>query len=142
MASKVIELRVNDPSDLVNFIMAARAISAFLQPKEGNVALEVSQKVKEEVEEFFKRPENPLMTSADLLRKFGSPVSSVKFNSLAVAHGLLIVKEGIFRNYKVIPNEYLCYGKNLVSSSNQKETQPYWFESTFQEVLTKLGVTK
>lgn len=88
-------------------------------------------------------------SATDLLRKLGSPVSAVKFNNLAVAHGLLVLQErsstkyaGINRQYKVIPNEYLCYGKNLVSSSNQKETQPYWFESTFQEVLTKLGVTK
>lgn len=88
-------------------------------------------------------------SATDLLRKLGSPVSAVKFNNLAVAHGLLVLQErsstkyaGINRQYKVIPNEHLCYGKNLVSSSNQKETQPYWFESTFQEVLTKLGVTK
>ena len=88
-------------------------------------------------------------SATDLLRKFGSPISAVKFNNLAITHGLLILQErsstkyaGINRQYKVIPNEYLCYGKNLVSSSNQKETQPYWFEPTFQEVLTKLGVTK
>ena len=92
---------------------------------------------------------SPAFSATDLLRKFGSPVSAVKFNNLAVTQGLLVVAErsstkyqGIFRNYKVIPNEYLCYGKNLVSSSNQKETQPYWFESTFQEVLNKLGVAK
>ena len=92
---------------------------------------------------------SPAFSATDLLRKLGSPVSAVKFNNLAVAHGLLVLQErsstkyaGINRQYKVIPNEYLCYGKNLVSSSNQKETQPYWFESTFQEVLTKLGVTK
>ena len=88
-------------------------------------------------------------SATDLLRKLGSPVSAVKFNNLAVAHGLLVLQErsstkyaGINRQYKVIPNEYLCYGKNLVSSSNQKETQPYWFEQTFQEVLEKIGVTK
>lgn len=92
---------------------------------------------------------SPAFSATDLLRKFGSPVSAVKFNNLAVTQGLLVVAErsstkyaGIFRNYKIIPNEYLCYGKNLVSSSNQKETQPYWFESTFQEVLNKLGVAK
>lgn len=88
-------------------------------------------------------------SATDLLRKFGSHISAVKFNNLAVAHGLLILQErsstkyaGISRQYKVIPNNFLCYGKNLVSSSNQKETQPYWFEETFQEVLSKLGVTK
>lgn len=88
-------------------------------------------------------------SATDLLRKLGSPVSAVKFNNLAVTYGLLILQErsstkyaGINRQYKVIPNEYLCYGKNLVSSSNQRETQPYWFEETFQEVLEKIGVTK
>lgn len=92
---------------------------------------------------------SPAFSATDLLRKFGSPISAVKFNNLALENGLLVLQErsstkyaGISRQYKVIPNEYLCYGKNLVSSSNQKETQPYWFESTFQEVLNKLGVTK
>jgi hypothetical protein len=50
--------------------------------------------------------------------------------------------EGIVRQYKVIPSEYLCYGKNLVSTSNQKETQPYGYEETFGKVLEIVGVTK
>lgn len=149
MTNNVIELRVNEPSELVALVRTTTAISRFLEPKGNKETLAVSQRVTEEVQDFLKIPENPLMKSGDLLRKFGSPVSAVKFNNLAVENGLLVLQErsstkyaGIQRQYKVIPNEYLCYGKNLVSSSNQKETQPYWFESTFQEVLNKLGVTK
>ena len=149
MTYSMVKFEAHSPTDLVRLVSAARAISDFLKPRDFSRSLEVSLNVAAEVEEVFRKCENPLMRSGDLLRKFGSPVSAVKFNNLALESGLLVLQErsstkyaGISRQYKVIPNQYLCYGKNLVSSSNQKETQPYWFESTFQEVLNKLGVTK
>lgn len=91
----------------------------------------------------------PSFSATDLLKKVGSNLSTAKFNKLALEAGLLVMKErystkyeGIMRQYKVIPDEYLCYGKSLVNTSNQKETQPYWFESTFSNFLEILGETK
>jgi hypothetical protein len=89
-----------------------------------------------------------------LLKKFGVKMSAQKFNKLLISAGILEVKtrksskyrtekdvEGkevkipIMKEFKSLTEKGLEFGKNVISPKNQLETQPYYFESKFSELL-------
>lgn len=75
---------------------------------------------------------------SELLKQFNVNISPIKFNKLLLEKGIIIECErpsskGGVKKFKSIVNEE--YGKNLVSTSNQKETQPHYYEDKFQELI-------
>lgn len=78
----------------------------------------------------------------ELLKRNGSPISTVKANKILIDCGLLEEKtrpsrsgSGEMKKFKCITKSGLAYGKNVVSEQNPRETQPQWFESKFQDLL-------
>lgn len=74
-----------------------------------------------------------------LLDQFGVNMSAIAFSRLLVQHGFLAERErpsskGGVKKFKVCTD--LEYGKNLTSPSNPRETQPHWYVSKFQELLS------
>jgi hypothetical protein len=103
--------------------------------------------------------ENHAVALSVLLKKFGVKMSAQKFNKLLISAGILEVKtrksskyrtekdvEGkevkipIMKEFKSLTKKGLEFGKNVISPKNQLETQPYYFESKFSELLNILGV--
>ena len=75
----------------------------------------------------------------ELLAKHNVDMSTRKFNQLLIQNGIVEVKtrkstKGI-KTYKALTNKGLKYGKNLVNPKNQRETQPHYFDNTFEELL-------
>jgi len=75
----------------------------------------------------------------ELLAKHNIDMSARKFNQLLIQNGIVEVKtrkstKGI-KTYKALTNKGLKYGKNLVNPNNQRETQPHYFDNTFEELL-------
>ena len=75
----------------------------------------------------------------ELLAKHNVDMSTRKFNQLLIQNGIVEVKtrkstKGI-KTYKALTNKGLKYGKNLVNPNNQRETQPHYFDNTFEELL-------
>ncbi len=74
-----------------------------------------------------------------LLEEFGVSMSAVAFNRLLVQSGFLVEMERKSTNgtkrYKSVAN--LAFGKNATHPNNQKETQPLWYASRFQELLAR-----
>jgi len=76
-----------------------------------------------------------------LLKKFEIKVSAIKFNKLLLEKGYLEEKirkstnvKG-FKKYKSLTDKGLKYGKNAtVPKAGEKETQPLYFEKTFEEL--------
>jgi hypothetical protein len=94
-----------------------------------------------------------------LLKKFGVKMSAQKFNKLLISVGILEVKtrksskyrtekdvDGqevkipILKEFKSLTEKGLEFGKNVISPKNQLETQPYYFENRFSELLKTLGI--
>ncbi|WP_238884561.1 antA/AntB antirepressor family protein [Clostridium sp. YIM B02551] len=78
---------------------------------------------------------------SELLKQYEVGMSTIKMNSLLIKYGLLEEKtrpstsKGT-KKYKSLTDKGLKYGKNLISSSgNQKETQPHYYEDTFNELV-------
>ena len=95
---------------------------------------------------------NPTITSGSsratfsattLLKQFAIPCSAVKFNQLAESNGFIETKTRPSsgtktKEYKAIVGEGLKYSKNITSPSNPRETQPHWFEDSFEEFVAKV----
>ncbi|EJF05960.1 hypothetical protein ThvES_00019790, partial [Thiovulum sp. ES] len=86
-------------------------------------------------------------------------MSAQKFNKLLISAGILEVKTRksskyktekdvngkevkipILKEFKSLTEKGLKFGKNVISPKNQLETQPYYFESKFPELLKLLGL--
>lgn len=80
----------------------------------------------------------------ELLKRSGVKISAIKANKRLLELGILEEKErpsskGVTKKFKCITKSGLNYGKNVVSEQNPRETQPQWFESKFDELLTLLS---
>jgi hypothetical protein len=101
--------------------------------------------------------ENHAVALTVLLKKFGVKMSAQKFNKLLISAGILEVKtrksskyrtekdvDGkevkipILKEFKSLTEKGLEFGKNVISPKNQLETQPYYFENKFSELLEYL----
>ena len=78
-------------------------------------------------------------SASELLKRFGSKMSALKFNQQMVKLGFLKeeTRHGTTRihKFKVITEKGKYYGENQVSPKNQSETQPRWYDDKFEELL-------
>ena len=78
-------------------------------------------------------------SASELLKRFGSKMSALKFNQQMVKLGFLKeeTRQGTTRihKFKVITEKGKSYGENQVSPKNQSETQPRWYDDKFEELL-------
>ena len=78
-------------------------------------------------------------SASELLKRFGSNMSALKFNQHMVKLGFLKeeTRQGTTRihKFKVITEKGKYYGENQVSPKNQSETQPRWYDDKFEELL-------
>lgn len=77
-----------------------------------------------------------------LLKQHGSKMSAQKFNDAVTKLGFLEEKsrksskaDGGVKHFKSITSAGLAYGKNATNPSNQKETQPLWYDDSFADLL-------
>lgn len=78
-------------------------------------------------------------SASELLKRFGSKMSALKFNQQMVKLGFLKeeTRQGTTKihKFKVITEKGKSYGENQVSPKNQSETQPRWYDDKFEELL-------
>lgn len=76
-----------------------------------------------------------------LIKEHNIQLSAVKMNSILIELGILEEKERASKSkgtkkYKSLTEKGLKYGKNLISNhGTQKETQPHYYEDTFEELV-------
>lgn len=67
-------------------------------------------------------------------------ISAVKLNSILIEHGYLEEKEqpsskrGKKKKYKSLTDKGLRYEGNVISSHNQRETQPLYYSDIFMKL--------
>lgn len=78
-------------------------------------------------------------SASELLKRFGSKMSVLKFNQQMVKLGFLKeeTRQGTTKihKFKVIIEKGKSYGENQVSPKNQSETHPRWYDDKFEELL-------
>lgn len=78
-------------------------------------------------------------SASELLKRFGSQLSALKFNQKMVELGFLKEEtrqgKSKLHKFKVITSKGKSYGENQVSPKNQSETQPRWYDDKFEELL-------
>lgn len=86
------------------------------------------------------------LPASELLKQHGVEMGAPTFNKLLMKHGILEEHERPSthgtKKFKVITD--LEYGKNITSPTNPRETQPHWYVSKFNELLSLVlteGVT-
>ena len=82
----------------------------------------------------------PTASLTTLLDEFDIGVSAVTANKMLANAGMLEAIErpsskGVSKRFWSVTDAGLKYGKNVVSPSNPKETQPHWYKSTFKELV-------
>ncbi|MGU3620151.1 KilA-N domain-containing protein [Raoultella ornithinolytica] len=88
----------------------------------------------------------PTLSLSALLKANNIRMTANQAYHLMAGHGIVEQKErrsrtginGVKRFWSVTPKGCL-YGKNITSPANPRETQPYFFESKFPELLKLLG---
>ena len=82
-----------------------------------------------------------------LLKEAGIKASAVVVNTKLEGEGILERKtrpsrpSGGEKAFWSITDAGLKYGKNLVSPSNARETQPHWYRSRFNGLMARIGVS-
>lgn len=78
-------------------------------------------------------------SASELLKRFGSKMSALKFNQKMIELGFLKEEtrqgKSKLHKFKVITAKGTIYGENQVSPKNQNETQPRWYDNKFNELL-------
>ena len=82
----------------------------------------------------------PTASLTTLLDEFDIGVSAVTANKMLANAGMLEAIErpsskGVSKRFWSVTDAGLKYGKNVVSPSNPKETQPHWYRATFKELV-------
>lgn len=87
-----------------------------------------------------------LKSATELLTRRGliKEIKTHMFNSKAIANGFLCEKvrdssKESKKKFKSITEKGRRYGENQVHPNNPKETQPLWYDETFNELLVLLG---
>lgn len=87
-----------------------------------------------------------LHSASELLKRHNINMSAAKFNALLIKQGYLdeAIRKGSTKEhkFKVITPKGLAYGENEVSPHNQKETQPHWYDSKFDELLEAIEIQR
>lgn len=93
-------------------------------------------------------PSRVRFAATTLLKKHGSPMGVKVFNQKLVGLGLLKEAErgsrdGKFvRKFKTLTSAGMAWGENVTSPQNPRETQPLYYEDTFQGLLELLESTE
>ncbi len=124
-------LKINDISEL---IMAKKLCESYNVPTNF-------------LPDYVQGGDRQTKSATELLKQIGSNISPVKFNQLLIKKGFLeerkrpskSSKTGIKR-YKALTEKGLKYGENLINSNNPKETQPYYYVDTFEELYKSLSM--
>lgn len=97
---------------------------------------------------LYSKDERASKSATDLLKDKGIKMQTADFNKKLEAAGII---EKIWRTSTKNPNKkthywsvreaYLNLGHNLKHKNNPNETQPYWYIDTFDELLSKLGMS-
>lgn len=79
------------------------------------------------------------------LKAHNIPITPIAVNKLLEAAGYLETKtregkSGQEKRYKSVTQKGLYYGYNMTSPQDQRQTQPYWFDDTFTELMADVGV--
>ena len=78
-------------------------------------------------------------SASELLKRFGSKMSVLKFNQKMIELGFLKEEtrqgKSKLHKFKIITAKGEAYGENQVSPKNQNETQPRWYDNKFNELL-------
>ena len=82
----------------------------------------------------------PTASLTTLLDEFDIGVSAVTANKMLANAGMLEAIErpsskGVSKRFWSVTDAGLKYGKNVVSPSNPKETQPHWYRPMFKELV-------
>lgn len=85
----------------------------------------------------------PTFSATHLLKERNAPITTAKFNALLADKGIIEKRSrpsssGVNKDFWVVTNQY--FGKNLTSPGNPRETQPHWYESRFDELLSTVRV--
>lgn len=89
--------------------------------------------------------ERVTMSLTTLLKREGMKLSARKAFPMLIESGLVEIKfrpsttKGT-KPFKSLTPKGLHYGKNLISSANQKETQPHFYEDRFDELIEFLKI--
>ncbi len=96
--------------------------------------------------EFLPKYENngsrEIRPATELLKRIGASIKTAAFNQLLIKNGLLeertrkSTKSDELRYFKALTEKGLQYGENLISPKNQRETQPYYFADSFEELYS------
>jgi len=101
--------------------------------------------------------ENHSVSLSSLLKKFNVGMSANKFNKLLIEKGFLEIQKRkssktetnekgekipIYKEFKSITKKGEEFGKNKVSTQNQLQTQPHYFENKFEELLEIIRIQK
>lgn len=78
-------------------------------------------------------------SAKELLKQFGSAMSTIALNKKLLAIGILEEKErqgksGI-KKFKSLTEKGLRYGKNIISPMDERQTAPHYFENLFGELI-------
>lgn len=78
------------------------------------------------------------------LKLHGARLSALKANRVLLALGIIEEQsrpstQGTRKFFKVLTEEGLKYGKNLISLKNERQTQPHYYTDTFPELLAKIN---
>ena len=84
----------------------------------------------------------PAFSVSHLLKEHGITITAAKFNSILQDAGLLekrtrksISAASGSKSFWAVTDNGLAFGKNVTSDKNPRETQPLWYESTFERLL-------
>lgn len=85
----------------------------------------------------------PTFSATHLLKERNAPITTAKFNALLADKGIIEKRSrpsssGVNKDFWVVTDHY--FGKNLTSPGNPRETQPHWYESRFDELLSTVRV--
>ena len=101
--------------------------------------------------------ENHSVSLSSLLKKFNGGISANKFNKLLIEKEFLEIltrksskteenekgeKTPIYKEFKSITKKGEEFGTNKVSTQNQLQTQPHYFENKFEELLEIVKIQK
>lgn len=87
----------------------------------------------------------PAHALTHLLEQHNLNITPIAVNKLLEAAGYLETKtregkSGQEKRYKSVTQKGLAYGYNMTSPQQQRQTQPYWFDDTFTELMADVGV--
>lgn len=91
------------------------------------------------VPEYVSAPNGAKHSASELLKTHNIDMSAIKFNKLAMAAGLLELRErkGHTKIHKFysITDKGSAFGENDINMNNPNQTQPHWYDGKFAEVL-------